>query len=80
MDKEEHLALAVLALAAKHMQWQPRGASAAFCIATAHAALQRGHYAAATRWALRSLRYSVGILHPAYSKARAAVYACTANE
>jgi len=46
--------------------------SARACLADALKAHDRGDSASARMWALKSLRYSVGIFHPAYKAATAA--------
>lgn len=59
---------AMLILARKHLGGHME-ASARFCMAQAVASRDAGNYDAARMWALRSLKYSIGILHADYARA-----------
>ncbi len=53
----------VIRLARKHLGGQMES-SARFCLADAVNALDRGDRTAAAMWAIKSLDYSIGRLHP----------------
>jgi hypothetical protein len=62
----------ILALARKHLSASPeRESSARFCLNDAVRAQERGDDRATRMWALKSLGYSIGVLHPDYAKAAA---------
>lgn len=60
----------VLVLARKHLGGDMES-SARLCLSDAVELLDKGDLPAAKRRALRSLEYSVGILHPDYARAAA---------
>lgn len=47
----------------------PRKDNAIFCIREATAGAHAGNGSLAYYWAVRSLKHSIGILHPAYQRA-----------
>jgi hypothetical protein len=56
----------ILALAHKYMSCS----SSHFCLCQAQSLIDRGDpYNSARMWAIRSLSYSIGILHPDYQRA-----------
>lgn len=60
----------ILALARKHIGGDMES-SARLCLAEAVNAETRGDFDAAVMWARKSLAYSVGVFHAAYTKASA---------
>lgn len=58
----------ILALARKHLGGSMES-SARFCLAQAVERKNEGALDAARYWAVRSLSYSIGILHPDYARA-----------
>ena len=60
----------LLAVARKHV-YATDDSSARFCLANAVQQYDNGAYDAARMWALKSLRYSVGVFHADYKKAAA---------
>lgn len=62
----------LLALARKHVGFcEQTEDSARQCLADAITARDHGFLESSRHWALRSLRYSVGILHPDYVRGSA---------
>lgn len=59
----------VIILARKHMDTGVMASSARLCLASAIEAQNNGDYATAKAWAVKSLKYSVGIFHVDYKKA-----------
>lgn len=60
----------VLALAVKHLGTGTMDSSARLCLKDAREAQERGDSEAARVRALKSLAYSVGIMHPDYQAAK----------
>lgn len=64
----------ILATARKHLgNGAAMESSARLCMASAVEMLDAGNDEAARTWAMRSLRYSVGIMHPEYVRADSTV-------
>ena len=59
----------VIILARKHIGQGDMVSSAELCLASAVEAYNNGDYNTAKIWALKSLKYSVGIFHADYRKA-----------
>lgn len=60
-----------IVLARKHCDEGVMASSARLCLASAIEAQNNGDYNTAKAWAVKSLKYSVGIFHAAYKKAAA---------
>lgn len=61
--------LSIMTLACVHLDKEPIGSSARVCISDAVRAEARKDILLAMRFAVRSLSYSIGILHPDYARA-----------
>jgi hypothetical protein len=61
----------IVALARQHVEKAEMLSSAKLCLTDAEMWLARGDYANARVRALKSLAYSIGVLHPDYRKAAA---------
>ena len=59
----------IIALARKHIGAGTMESSARLCLADAIASYDHGAYGIARDWAVKSLRYSIGILAPDYKRA-----------
>ena len=61
----------IIILARKHCDTGAMASSARLCLASAIEAQNNGDYNTAKAWAVKSLKYSVGIFHKDYQKAAA---------
>lgn len=59
-----------LTLARKHLGKGNMESSARACMMDAVAQYDKGNYDAARMWAVKSIAYSVGVIHPDYKKAK----------
>jgi hypothetical protein len=69
----------IIALARQHLDGAIQESSARFCLADAIALRDDGDLEAAARRAVRSLAYSVGVLHADYQRAAAAAMGALAR-
>jgi hypothetical protein len=66
MTRLKRIATDTIASAETHLPHAIQPTSAEFCLREAQDLMQIGAHLTAASWALRSLKYSVGIFHPDY--------------